>query len=432
MKKNVKIYLSLFLLLFLMGCSKQTEPSDKPIVYTSFYPIYDLVENVTGDTVDLRTFMPKEQDPHFWEPSPKNIKELADADLLIVNGANMEKWVGQIEEALPDLKILTLSDGINLITYTGAAALGDFQYMATHDYSKNSYPIEFGHTHEERIRIVFYKNTEDLSVEDLIKKGKELMQVESDALVKQNEIFEVESGKVYEVQMGHEYGSVNYEIPEAGEWIFYSDRLSDTMLSYKLLDRDSKDLNEEVLLEGSTTGMDKVTFDPHSWLSIRNAKRYVNDIEYELTSLYPQHERLYRRNSSKYVGELTELDFEYRDKFKELEFREFVVTHYAFAYLAKDFDLVQYPLQELTSTEAPSLKSIREAIYFARRNDVETIFYELGLEKQSAETIAGEIEGQALPLISMEYVSREQKRAGDSYIDFMRLNFENIYESLRR
>lgn len=431
MKKNIKLYLSIFFLLFLAGCTKQTNQSDKPIVYASFYPIHDLAESVVEDTVELRTFMPKEQDPHFWEPSAKNIKELSEADLLIVNGANMEKWIGQIEEALPDLKILTLSEGINLITYRGGAALGDFQYMATENYAKNVYPIEFGHTHEENMRIAFYRNKENLSKAELIKKGKEMMQVENDELIQQGETIEVESEKVYKVQMGHEYGNIHYQIPEDGEWVFYSDRLSDNMLSYKLLDRNGKDLNEGVLLEGSTTGMDKITFDPHSWLSIRNAKRYVNDIEFEFATLYPQHERLYRRNSSRFVGELTELDFEYRDKFKEIAFKEFVVTHYAFAYLAKDFDLVQYSLQELTSTEAPSLKTIREAIYFARRNDIKTIFYELGLEKQIAETIAGEIEGQALPLISMEYMSREQKRAGDSYIDFMRLNLENIYESLR-
>lgn len=431
MKKIYKFSVIMVFLLLISGCTKKEEANGKPIVYASFYPIYDLVEDIVDDTVDLRSFMPREQDPHFWEPSPKDIKELSQADLLIVNGANMENWIDKIEEALPDLKVLTLSDGINLITYKGSAALGDFQYMAAKDYKKGLYPIDFGHTHEESMRLAFYKNEDGLSKEDLIKKGKKIMEVESDELVKQKETIDVESEKVYQVQMGHEYGNVNYDIPEAGEWVFYSDRLSGDMLGYKLLDKNEEDLNEDVLLEGSTTGMDKITFDPHSWLSLRNAKRYINDIEAELASLYPEYKRKYRKNASTIVGELTDLDFEFRDKFKNLEFREFVVTHYAFAYLAKDFDIIQYPLQELTSMEAPSLKTIKDAIYFARRNDVKTIFYEDGLEKQGADTIAGEIGGQALPLISMEYVSREQRRAGNSYIDFMRTNLENIYESLR-
>lgn len=434
MKKSYKLGMVLIIIvLALTGCKgdKGSEANDKPIVYASFYPVYDLVNEIAGDTIELRTFMPQDQDPHLWEPSPKNIRELSEADLLIINGANLEKWADQVHEALPDLEILSLSDGINLITYQGAAALGDFQYMAAHDYKKAVYPIEFGHTHEDSFRVAFLKDDENLSEKELIKIGKEIMDEDGGELVRQWDTFDVEDKKVYELEMGHEYGGINYRIPEEGRWIFFSDRIATDRLSYKLLDTNNESLDEEVLRDESTTGEDKVTYDPHSWLSIRNAKRYVNDIEYKLAELYPEHQRNYRRNSSAITEELTDLDFEYRDKFKELEFREFVVTHYAFAYLAKDFDLIQYPLQALTSMEAPSLKKIKETIEFAKRNDVKTIFYEDGLEKKGADTIAGEVDGNAAPLISMEYISREQKRAGNSYIDFMEINLKNLYEELR-
>lgn len=428
--------LVLILVLVLSGCSStintgEKENKGKPIVYTSFYPVYNIVSEVAGDTLDLRTFMPIGQDPHLWEPSPKNIKELSEADLLIVNGANMEKWTDQIQEALPDLKILNLAAGVNLITYKGAAALGDFQYMTSYDYKRDVYPIEFGHTHEDGMRIAFYRDDEGLSQNELVKVGREIMEDETGEFVNQWDTIEVEEKKVYKLEMGHEHGGINYQIPEEGKWIFYSDRISTNHLPYRLLDTNNEPLNEEVLRDSSTTGEDKITYDPHSWLSIRNAKRYLNDTEATLAGLYPQHARTYRRNTSRATKELTDLDFEYREKFKDLDFREFVVTHYAFAYTARDFDLVQYPLQGLTSTGTPSIKKIREAIDFARRNHVDTIFYEYGMEKKGADTIAQEVDGQASPLISMEYLSKELDKDGKGYTDFMRHNLENIYDALR-
>lgn len=430
------IVLSLILVLILSGCGTLTtngkrEKEGKPIIYTSFYPVYNIVNEVVGDTVDLRTFMPTGQDPHLWEPSPKNIKELSQADLLIINGANMEKWADQVQETLPDLKVLNLASGVNLITYKGAAALGDFQYMSAYDYEKGTYLIEFGHTHEDSMRVAFYKDDEGLSEDELVKIGKEIMEDDTGQLVKQWDTFDVEEGKVYKLEMSHEYGEINYNIQDEGRWIFFSDRVSANNLSYQLMDTRQNSLNEEVIRDSSTTGEDKITYDPHSWLSIRNAKRYINDIEYNLANMYPEYARTYRRNASGSIKTLTDLDFEYRAKFKEIDFREFVVTHYAFAYLAKDFDLIQYPLQSLTSMDTPSIKRIRSAVDFVKRNNVDTIFYEYGMEKKGADTIALEVDGTTSPLISMEYLSNELEKVQGGYVDFMRINLENIYEALR-
>ena len=110
------------------GCVRRKHA--KPVIYASFYPVFDLVREVAQDTVELHSFMPPNKDPHVWEPTPKGLRDLSEADLLVVNGANMEHWVDQVRDNLPNLPVLTLSDGIDLITYKGAAAMGEFQYMA--------------------------------------------------------------------------------------------------------------------------------------------------------------------------------------------------------------------------------------------------------------------------------------------------------------
>lgn len=221
--KRIKKYSALFIvvLLLLTGRSDgEDEGSGKPIVYVSFYPVYDIVSSIAGDSLDLRSFMPRDKDPHLWEPTPRDMKKLSQADLLIVNGANMEKWLGKVSESLPDLEILKLSDSIELITYKGAAAIGDFQYMAELDLEKDDYAIEFGHTHEDIVRVAFFHDKDNLSREKLIDKGKKIMEQKSE-LVKQKSTIDVKSGEVYGVEMGHESGLVNYKIGEGGRWIFY-------------------------------------------------------------------------------------------------------------------------------------------------------------------------------------------------------------------
>ena len=397
-KKNILVLLLVFMMLISSACEKSSniKKNERPIVYTSFYPIYSITKEVVKDKVDLRVFMPVGQDPHLWEPSPKDIKKLATADLLIINGANMEKWIDTVQESLPNLKVLNLSSGVDLITYKGAAALGDFQYMVSKYYKKDTYSIEFGHTHEDSIRVAFYKNDDGLSEDELVKIGKKIMSNDKSKKIKQWETFDVNQGEVYEIEMSHEYGGVSYRILQEGDWIFYSDRVSTDNLSYKLLDPRKNDLDEKIIREESTSGDDKITYDPHSWLSVRNVKRYINDIEYTLKDMYPEHSRNFRKNASTAIKDITDLDFEYRDKFKNIKFREFVVTHYAFAYLARDFDLVQYPLQSLTSMDSPSIKKIRQAIDFVKDNNINTIFYEVravldgvnGASRMSMMTIA--------------------------------------------
>ena len=431
--KGIKKYSALFIvvLLLLTGCSDgEDEGSGKPIVYASFYPVYDIVSSIAGDSLDLRSFMPRDKDPHLWEPTPRDMKKLSQADLLIVNGANMEKWLGKVSESLPDLEILKLSDSIELITYKGAAAIGDFQYMAELDLEKDDYAIEFGHTHEDVVRVAFFHDKDNLSREKLIDKGKKIMEQKSE-LVKQKSTIDVKSGEVYGVEMGHESGLVNYKIGEGGRWIFYSDRISEEILSYELLDSKGDLLERETLLEGSTSSLDSVTYDPHSWLSLVNGKKYAKDIEVKLAEMYPEHKRKYGKNRLQAIEEMTDLEYEYREKFKDVELREFVVTHYAYEYLARDFDLRQFPLQALTSMESPSLKTIKKALDFCQYYNIETIFYESGLDKKNADSIAYDLGGESVPLTSMEYVNFNEEKNESKYIDIMRKNLENIYQSLR-
>ncbi len=433
-KKLISIFLLCSLLTnILCGCTKEEVKNDgKPIVYTSFYPVYDLVKQIAGDTVELKTFMHLDKDPHLWEPTPKDMKGLANADLLIVNGANLEKWLDQVRENLPNLEIIVLSDSVDLITYKGAAAIGDFQYMCEYNFKTDKkYRIDFGHTHEDIMRVTFINNSKDLSQKELVEKGKKIME-QKGSVVAQKSNIEVVEGEVYAIEMGHESGEVTFNVPRDGNWVFVADRVSESLLPYDLTDENKEKLDVKVLLSGSTSGMDKITYDPHSWMSIVNAKKYLNTIHDEFLKRYSKNSKLYRKNKLKAVDALTDLEFEYKEKFKDIDNREFVVTHYAYAYLSRDFGLVQFPLQGLVSTESPSLKTIRKAIEYCQYWGINTIFYEEGMDSKEAKALAEEIGGRAEALNSMEYMKPDVQDNKIDYTSVLRSNLEKLYDSFRK
>ena len=147
--------------------------SGRPLVYTSFFPIESIAQQIAGESAEVRSFMPLGQDPHLWEPTANDIKKLSQADLLIINGANMEPWVDQVREAVPRVPILNLGDYVDLITYRGAAALGEFQFMATADLDADkTYTIEFGHTHEPNMRMALVPVHCDQSEALLVRDGR--------------------------------------------------------------------------------------------------------------------------------------------------------------------------------------------------------------------------------------------------------------------
>lgn len=234
------------------------------------------------------------------------------------------------------------------------------------------------------------------------------------------------------MEMGHERGEIFYKFPKEGDWAFVSDRISEPLLPYTLQYKDKEEeLDLDLILEGGSSSLDKVTYDPHSWLSLTNAKKYLNTILNALSDLCPEKARLYQRNKVKIVDGLTDLELEYKEKFAALNRKEFIVTHYAYEYLAREFDLRQFPLQGLTSTESPSLKTIRKAIDFSQAKKINTIFYEYGNDPKEALALAEEIKGKAVGLTSMEYKTDQMKGQG-SYQGIMRENLEKLYESLNK
>lgn len=108
----------------LTGCS--TQPADTAAgdgrlrVLTSFYPMYDFACKIGGDCIDVTNMVPSGTEPHDWEPSTNDLKNLEKADVFIYNGADMEPWADDLLVSRSDtLRVVEASENVELRTTDG-------------------------------------------------------------------------------------------------------------------------------------------------------------------------------------------------------------------------------------------------------------------------------------------------------------------------
>lgn len=108
----------------LTGCG--TQPADTAAgdgrlrVLTSFYPMYDFACKIGGDCIDVINMVPSGTEPHDWEPSTNDLKNLEKADVFIYNGADMEPWADDLLVSRSDtLHVVEASENVELRTTDG-------------------------------------------------------------------------------------------------------------------------------------------------------------------------------------------------------------------------------------------------------------------------------------------------------------------------
>ncbi len=73
--------------------STQAPVSAKKTVAVVNYPLQYFTKRIAGDRIDILFPVPREEDPAFWKPQDKDIVNYQKADLILLNGADYEKWL---------------------------------------------------------------------------------------------------------------------------------------------------------------------------------------------------------------------------------------------------------------------------------------------------------------------------------------------------
>jgi zinc/manganese transport system substrate-binding protein len=91
----------------------QDETPDRPRAVATFSILADLVSNVGGARVALASLVGANGDVHVYAPTPGDVKTIATADIVFVNGLGLEGWLDRlITAAASRAPIVVASRGV--------------------------------------------------------------------------------------------------------------------------------------------------------------------------------------------------------------------------------------------------------------------------------------------------------------------------------
>jgi zinc transport system substrate-binding protein len=138
------------------------------------------------------------------------------------------------------------------------------------------------------------------------------------------------------------------------------------------------------------------TKDLHFWLSARMAKTQTNVIAEALIRSYPQHEALYRENLTKFHRELDQLDAKLTEELKPVAGRMIMVSHPAYAYFCRDYNLKQFSIE--FEGKDPTPRQLTRVLEEAREAHTKVIFVQPQYGNKGANLIAKTIGAKVVSL----------------------------------
>ena len=81
-------------------------------VISSFNPLHEFSQEIGQDKVDVTLLVPIGVEPHDWEPTIKDVQQMQQSNLIIINGIGFENWVDSLDENNYEGTIVDTSVGI--------------------------------------------------------------------------------------------------------------------------------------------------------------------------------------------------------------------------------------------------------------------------------------------------------------------------------
>lgn len=183
-------------------------------------------------------------------------------------------------------------------------------------------------------------------------------------------------------------------------------------------------------IERGERGDEHAGGNPHFWLDVSYAERYVQKIRDGLIEADPRGTDEYRANAGEYLKELERLDRYIKKRAASIpeERRKLVTTHDAFPYFARayGFKLVAVVLDNPEAE--PGSRKVARVVRTIEKEDVPAIFTEPQFNPGLAETIAREAGVRVEELYTDTLV---ENGSGSTYVKMMRTNADRVVEALK-
>lgn len=121
-KRSIILVFSMLLGVWLTGCegrqnttSATSDDAERKKVLTTFTVLADIAQNVAGDELNVESITRIGAEIHGYEPTPSDIVKAQNADLILYNGMDLERWFEQFLGNVQDVPSVVLTEGIEPI-----------------------------------------------------------------------------------------------------------------------------------------------------------------------------------------------------------------------------------------------------------------------------------------------------------------------------
>ena len=169
------------------------------------------------------------------------------------------------------------------------------------------------------------------------------------------------------------------------------------------------------------------TGNPHLWLNVQYAMRYVEKIRDGLIEVDPEGADAYRANAAAYLEELDALDKEVAAAIESIppERRKLVTFHDAYPYFAERYGLEVVGVVVESPGREPSARELARLTDRIRSEKVTVVFKEPEFDAKMLETAAEDAGVKVRTLLSGAYVDGVH-----SYVELIRFNVMQLTEGL--
>ena len=229
---------------------------------------------------------------------------------------------------------------------------------------------------------------------------------------------------------------------ESDKWVADTLKQADNnnMIVLDLMDILGDAAKEEELKEGMQGGKEEEAeeepeYDEHVWLSLKNAKLFTQKIADALSKADSQHADVFKANADSYIEKLDALDKQYQETVDNAPTKTLLFgDRFPFRYMTDDYKLDYYAAFVGCSAETEA--SFETITFLSDKVDELKLKAIMQIESSDgsiAKTIRDNTktkDQEILTLDSIQNVTAERVKAGETYLSIMESNLEVLKKAL--
>jgi zinc transport system substrate-binding protein len=375
-------------------------------VIVSILPQQTFVEKIGGDKVKVTTMVQPGSDPHSYEPKPSQMIDISNAQIYFPIGFGFENtWLDKFASQNKNMKFVEMTKNIELINmakhhhhHTEQKGEGlPYEWAGVFDLKKGIYSWSFskvnGNYADPAMKMLIIKANKksDSLIESYKENALDLFSNDKSIVAKNNSTLETNNA-FYTLTFDEKQNKSTYkvEIKKDGKYIFFTEHMptefeGDEHFFKDLTKNDIETIDSFPKEEGHNNGKD-----PHTWTSPSNVKIMAKNIYDTLVEFDPSNKKYFKNNYNNFIEEINQTDKKIQDILSVLpKDSKFIVFHPSWGYFAKEYGLVQLPIE--VEGKEPKPRILQKIIDEARKQNVKAIFTQSEFSDKSANVIANEL-----------------------------------------